>query len=179
MNHSNVLSLPTKPIELLTLSPKGKGNNNMSLPFQFQFYSLIDHGDGLIALRILNPLAINSGFYTCMVASEFGCCSTSCEVTIEEAEEFMREIIPAFIEEPVPVVAMHGSVVSFCARVSPATSKFKWFLCGREITENSRGTIVSTIKFFSSNQITFMNIHIRKLFECVTLHLLIFSRQIT
>lgn len=79
-----------------------------------------------------------------MVASEYGCCSTSCEVTIKEAEEVMRDTIPTFIDEPVPVVAMHGSVVSFCARVSPASSKVKWFISGREITESSRGTIVSS-----------------------------------
>lgn len=109
----------------------------------FPLISLIDHGDGLIALRVLNPLAIDSGFYTCMVASEYGCCSTSCEVIIREAEEVVRETIPAFIDEPVPVVAMHGSVVSFCGRVSPAAAKVKWFVCGREITESSRGTIVS------------------------------------
>lgn len=113
--------------------------------FGLAFYlpSLIDHGDGLIALRVLNPLAIDSGFYTCMVASEYGCCSTSCEVTIKEAKEVVRETIPTFIDEPVPVVAMHGSVVSFCGRVSPISSKVKWFVCGREITESSRGTIVS------------------------------------
>lgn len=104
---------------------------------------LIDHGDGLIALRVFNPMAIDSGFYTCMVASEYGCCSTSCEVTIKEAAEVVRETIAAFIEEPVPVVAMHGSVVSFCARISPVAAKVKWFVCGREITESSRGTIVS------------------------------------
>lgn len=78
-----------------------------------------------------------------MVASEYGCCSTSCGVVIKEAEEVVRETIPAFIDEPVPVVAMHGSVVSFCARVSPVAAKVKWFVCGREITESSRGTIVS------------------------------------
>lgn len=104
---------------------------------------MIDHGDGLIALRVLNPLAVDSGFYTCMVASEYGCCSTSCEVIIKEAKEVVREIIPTFIEEPVPVVAMLGSVVSFCTRVAPVASKVKWFVCGREITESSRGTIVS------------------------------------
>lgn len=112
--------------------------------FLYTIDSLIDHGDGLIALRILNPLQIYSGFYTCMVASEYGCCSTSCEVTIKEAGEVMRDTIPTFIDEPVPVVAMHGSVVSFCARVLPTTSKVKWFISGREITESSRGTIVSS-----------------------------------
>lgn len=110
--------------------------------FQFNF-RLIDHGDGLIALRILNPLAIHSGSYTCMIASEYGCCSTSCEVTINEQKELLRETIPTFLKTPLPVVAMHGSVVSFRARITPIESKAKWFICGREITENSRGAIVS------------------------------------
>lgn len=86
---------------------------------------------------------MDSGCFTCMVASEYGCCSTSCEVQINQAAEVDRDIVPVFIEEPVPVIAMHGSVVSFCARVSPIATKVKWFICGREITESSRATIVS------------------------------------
>lgn len=106
----------------------------------------IDHGDGLIALRILNPLAKNSGSYTCMIASDFGCCTTSCEITIKEQKELLRETIPNFMIKPLPVVAMHGSVVSFCARVEPIEAKVKWFICGREVTENSRGIIVSVFE---------------------------------
>lgn len=82
-----------------------------------------------------------------MIASEYGCCTTSCEIIIREANEVIRESIPTFIKEPVPVVAMNGSAVSFCARVSPISSKMKWFICGREITENTRGTIVSKHNF--------------------------------
>lgn len=114
------------------------------MTYLFLWIRLIDHGDGLITLRIMNPLSIDSGSYTCMVASEFGCCTTTADVTISETSNVLRETIPTFVKELVPAVAMHGSVVSFCARVSPITSKVKWFICGREITENSRGTIVST-----------------------------------
>lgn len=114
---------------------------------------MIDHGDGLIALRILNPTVKDSGCFTCMVASEYGCCSTSCEIIIKQAAEIARDIIPEFIEEPFPVTAMHGSVVSFCARVSPIAAKVKWFICGREITESTRATIVSDLKFMKQKLI--------------------------
>lgn len=106
------------------------------------FSSFIDHGDGLIVLRICNLLKRNSGSYTCMIASEYGCCSTSCEVKVSEQNELFTETLPKFTKNPVPVVAMHGSVVSFRARIEPIESKVKWFICGREITENSRGAIV-------------------------------------
>lgn len=106
--------------------------------------SFIDHGDGLITLRLLEPLAIDSGIYTCIVTSEYGCCTTSNEVAIVEEPDPVREIVPEFVKELVPAVAMHGSVVSFCARVTPVTSKVKWFICGREINENTRGIMVST-----------------------------------
>lgn len=121
----------------------------------------------------MDPSAIDSGSYTCMVASEYGCCTTTTDVVISEANEVLRETIPIFLKELVPVVAMHGSVVSFCARVSPITSKVKWFICGREITENSRGTIVSIafIVLFSSLNTTFnptvMNMH-----KCVWIYVL-------
>lgn len=106
-------------------------------------FRIIDHGDGLIALRVLN--AINSGchYFTCMVASEYGCCSTSCEIIVKKVDEIAQEMVPTFIEEISPVVAMHGSVVSFCARVSPSAAKVKWFICGREVTDNTRSTVVS------------------------------------
>lgn len=120
------------------------------LMHQFELFSLgiriIDHGDGLIALRVMKAMVSGCHLFTCMVASEYGCCSTSCEVSIQPSVDVAAEMIPKFIEEPVPVVAMHGSVVSFCARVDPIVSKIKWFICGREITENTRGTIVSNLR---------------------------------
>lgn len=115
----------------------------------FHFHSFIDHGDGLVSLRVHEPLAIDSGIYTCVVTSEYGCCTTSNEVTIVEDSNCVREIVPEFIKELVPAVAMHGSLVSFCARVTPVTSKVKWFICGREINENTRGITVSHCLLFS------------------------------
>ncbi len=41
------------------------------------------------------------------------------------------------------VVAAHGTVVSFCARVSPVHAKVKWSICGRVASEDTRGIQVS------------------------------------
>lgn len=116
----------------------------------FFVFRFIDHGDGLVVLRVIEPLAIDSGLYSCVIASEYGCCVTSTEVTIDPVDETQCEKAPEFIKELVPVVAMHGSVIAFCARVSPPTSHFKWTICGREINENSRGMMVS-ISFKNRN----------------------------
>lgn len=104
----------------------------------------IDHGDGLIALRILDPFVYDSGRYTCTVRSDYGKCETSCDVSIyevSEQEEF--ETKPVFIKSPQTVAAAHGTVVSFCARVSPVYAKVKWSICGRSVAEDTRGILVS------------------------------------
>lgn len=106
-------------------------------------YRMIDHGDGLLALRITNPIYTDSSIYTCVIASEYGCCTTSCEVNIRAAHDMIREPIPTFIIETEPAVAMVGSNVSFCSKFAPISARSKWFVCGREINENTRGTIVS------------------------------------
>lgn len=98
----------------------------------------------------MDPLSIDSGAYTCIVTSDYGCCVTSSEINIMEKTQNIRETIPTFIKKPVPVVAMDASVASYCVRVSPVTAKVKWFICGREITDSSRGIIVS-ISRFSNN----------------------------
>lgn len=59
---------------------------------------------------------------------------------MSEQEEF--EIKPVFIKSPQPVVAAYGTVVSFCARVSPVHAKVKWSTCGRVLTEDTRGILV-------------------------------------
>lgn len=103
----------------------------------------IDHGEGVIALRILDPFVYDSGRYTCTVRSDYGKCETSCNVSIYEVlerDEF--ETKPVFIKPPQMVVAAYGTVVSFCARVSPVHAKVKWSVCGRVLTEDTRGILV-------------------------------------
>lgn len=124
-----------------------KKKNTYFLVLLFRF---VDHGNGLITLRVLDPLSIDSGIYTCVITSEYGCCVTSGEVNIIDSEETLPIVAPEFMKTPISTVAMHGSTVAYCTRVSPVTSKVKWFVCGREITENSRGFLVSRSFLFLS-----------------------------
>lgn len=112
-------------------------------------HSMIDHGDGLLALRIANPVSQDSGSYTCNIASEYGCCTTTCEIIINNATcKLSQESMPTFIEEPLPVVTTHGTSLSFHVRTSPDSAITKWFICGREITESAIAKIVSRCYFF-------------------------------
>ncbi|KAJ6643194.1 Myosin light chain kinase, smooth muscle [Pseudolycoriella hygida] len=106
-------------------------------------FRYIDHGEGLICLRILDPFVFDSGTYTCSVQSDYGKCETSCEVHISEvSQQDELEMKPVFIKSPQAVVAAYGSVVSFCARVSPVYAKVRWSICGRNVTEDTRGILV-------------------------------------
>lgn len=107
-------------------------------------YRYIDHGDGLISLRITDPFVFDSGRYTCVVRSDYGKCETSCNVIVTEvSEQEELDLRPVFIKSPQPVVAAYGAVVSFCARVTPVHATVKWSICGRSLTEDTRGILVS------------------------------------
>lgn len=114
----------------------------------------IDHGEGMISLRILDPFVFDSGRYTCIVRSDYGKCETSCDVVISEvSEQDEFEMKPVFIKSPQTVVAAYGTVVSFCARVSPVHAKVQWSVCGRALTEDTRGILVSLKEIFNVTQI--------------------------
>lgn len=104
----------------------------------------MDHGGGLIVLRIIDPFVFDSGTYTCVVRSAFGTCNSRCTVVISEMVDVRHEddTMPVFLKQPVPVVALHGSVVSFCAKVWPAHTQVKWSICEREMKETTRGILV-------------------------------------
>lgn len=103
----------------------------------------IDHGDGVLTLRIYDPFVFDSGYYSCTVSSKYGECETKCAVDIEESEDNLLDILPEFLKHPLPSVALPGSIVSFCTRVTPIDSQIHWSVCGREINSESKGFSVS------------------------------------
>lgn len=117
----------------------------MKLCLSYDFiFRYIDHGNGLICLRILDPFIGDSGEYSCCVVTDHGTCATSTKVTISDAmHEPFR--MPVFEKHPVPIAANYGAVVSFCAKVLPLDAQVKWSICGREVAENVRGIMVSVI----------------------------------
>lgn len=111
----------------------------------------IDHGDGLLALRINDPFVFDTGRYTCVVQTLHGKCHTSGMVTVSEIIAGNRnddKLTPTFVKHPVPVVAVLNSTASFCARILPASTEVTWSVCGRSVTETTPGIVVSTKVIF-------------------------------
>lgn len=103
----------------------------------------IDHGNGMLTLRIQDPFVFDSGRYSCTIITSVGDCTTWCDVEIEDTYENLFDEIPEFIKLPLPTVALHGSTASFCTRVTPVDSEVVWSVCGCEITNDRKGFAVS------------------------------------
>lgn len=103
----------------------------------------IDHGDGTLTLRIQDPFVFDSGRYSCVITTPAGDVETECDVEIEEFDESLSEEIPVFVKFPLPAISLPGNSASFCARVTPIDSNVTWSICGREITNDMKGFVVS------------------------------------
>ena len=97
----------------------------------------------MLTLRIFDPFVFDSGRYSCTVTTVHGTCKTESNVDISEAIDNFLDILPQFIKYPLPTVALPGSLVSFCARVSPVDSEVVWSVCGRDVSVDSKGFSVS------------------------------------
>ncbi|GAB0100344.1 muscle M-line assembly protein unc-89 [Sergentomyia squamirostris] len=99
----------------------------------------IDHGNGLLALRIEDPFVPDSGMYRCVITSSMGECETSCSLIVTEDNDESssasteQQLKPHFVKPPLPVVSHPGTEVAFSVRVSPPQSRISWYLNGREI----------------------------------------------
>uniref|UniRef100_A0A1B0CWT0 Muscle M-line assembly protein unc-89 n=1 Tax=Lutzomyia longipalpis TaxID=7200 RepID=A0A1B0CWT0_LUTLO len=100
----------------------------------------IDHGDGLLVLRIEDPFVQDSGVYRCVITSSGGKCETSCPVfvteSVDESSDSPEMLKPHFSKPPLPVVSHPGAEVAFSARISPPQSRISWYLNGREIGQD-------------------------------------------
>ncbi|XP_068144679.1 muscle M-line assembly protein unc-89 isoform X5 [Drosophila tropicalis] len=112
-------------------------------------FNYIDHGNGLLALRINDAFDIDSGCYTCQVFSQSasggsdvdcGCdCSSGGELCVLErdltdsdAEESIQ-----VLKSPLPVVCGAGGEAVYYARVYPCQAEAEWFLNGKLIEDDS------------------------------------------
>lgn len=113
-------------------------------------FRYIDHGDGLLTLRIADPFVLDAGEFVCHVRTDSGLeCETSGHLAVEEcaggANDDDEENGLQFVKRPVPVMAFHGAVVTFCAKVWPLEAQVVWTICGRDVNESTRGIMVSGV----------------------------------
>lgn len=128
--------------EILIFKPSALNTLKYRFSHRFRY---IDHGNGVLTLRIQDPFAgMDCGDYKCIITSTNGECQSHCNVDVEETYECVAEMMPEFIKKPLPLIAMESNaVVSFCTRVSPVDSEVVWSICGREITNNVKDCAVS------------------------------------
>ncbi|CRL00790.1 CLUMA_CG014043, isoform B [Clunio marinus] len=106
----------------------------------------IDHGKGVLTLRITDPFIFDSGNYSCTVTTPYGDCTTSCDIEIEEPFDNISHIIPEFVKAPLPTVAFPGNSASFCARVSPVDSIVQWSVSGVDITDDDKDFVIERLE---------------------------------
>lgn len=120
--------------------------------FMIFTHSHIDHGNGLLSLRIYHAIEKDAGLYSCRIFVDgmAECvCLTSTELQISprarRADSSRQEV--CFLKTPLPVIADIEETVTFCARVHPANAISRWFLCGHEIDENDSDQFSVRIRF--------------------------------
>ncbi|XP_036332534.1 muscle M-line assembly protein unc-89-like [Rhagoletis pomonella] len=108
-------------------------------------FNQIDHGNGILCLRINDAFDLDTGEYACEVRTAAGLtCSTACQLNITDAEEerlsalAQHECQPTLLKSPLPLLTTVGAAeVAFCARVYPPEANVQWFVGGREIVEEN------------------------------------------
>lgn len=112
-------------------------------------FTYIDHGEGLLALRIHDPFCLDTGAFSCVIRTTNSSCQTDTQLevteitTVGKIDDDSKDRLE-FVKLPLPVVALQGSVVSFAANVLPLDAIVSWSISGREVNEATRGILVST-----------------------------------
>uniref|UniRef100_A0A0K8UDN7 Myosin light chain kinase, smooth muscle n=4 Tax=Bactrocera latifrons TaxID=174628 RepID=A0A0K8UDN7_BACLA len=124
-------------------------------------FNQIDHGNGVLCLRINDVFDLDSGKYTCEVRTASGLtCSTTCQLSVDEIADVV-ESAPILLKSPLAVLTNAGAdEVVFCAHVHPPEASVQWFVAGREIVsdyvdeENANDSLVGEItKQFGASRV--------------------------
>lgn len=107
----------------------------------------IDHGSGVICLRLLDPFVVDSGEYTCVVRNSKGAeVQTKCQLDVVEKpdyEERNRDPRPEFVTLPAAVYTRTGADVTFQCQVIPDDAEVQWLLNGNALNNEMDGVAVS------------------------------------
>uniref|UniRef100_W8AQC6 Myosin light chain kinase, smooth muscle n=1 Tax=Ceratitis capitata TaxID=7213 RepID=W8AQC6_CERCA len=104
-------------------------------------FNHIDHGNGVICLRINDAFDLDSGEYACEVRTAAGLtCTTACQLSVIETDDEClsspaeHDCQPILLKSPLPVLTNAGAAeAAFCARVYPPDANVQWFVGGHEI----------------------------------------------
>ncbi|XP_037942022.1 myosin light chain kinase, smooth muscle-like, partial [Teleopsis dalmanni] len=100
-------------------------------------FNYIDHGNGILCLRIHDAFDLDSGIYACKITTIDGySCCTSGQLTVFES---VADDTPILLKTPLPAIAYLGSKASFCAKIHSSGKQrlpveANWYVCGRKVT---------------------------------------------
>lgn len=113
-----------------------------------EYFSYIDHGNGLLALRILDPFCIDSGLYSCLITSIYGETETSARLVVSEECMDNYNEIPILMELSSPVIEYQNKHVSFSAKfLTSDNSKIFWNVGGINVTPSCSNFMVRFLHF--------------------------------
>lgn len=131
-----------------------KWNKNDCLIPDSDDFKYIDFQNGLIGLRVKDPFSQDSGKVKCVLTNGEETIETETNLTVLAADETLTMASVKFVETPKALVCNFGDVASFYASVSPASTKTRWFVQGKEVTATSEEFMVSIFScIFCSKQI--------------------------
>ncbi|XP_075167097.1 stretchin-Mlck isoform X1 [Haematobia irritans] len=108
-------------------------------------FSYIDHGNGLLCLRIYDAFDLDSGLYTCLLTTNNGSqCSTSTSLNIERHSSMVDASGLELLKSPLPVLLTltadgnetYSSKATFCCRVYPSDAQVTWYVCGQAVNDD-------------------------------------------
>lgn len=109
----------------------------------------IDHGNGLLTLRIMDTFDLDAGYYECVVRNVEGqIIKTHCELVVEDVDCCYIEPTVCFLKKPLPLIAFPEDIAVFCAKVHPPNIRTKWMVNGRAIQVESSGYQVSSFEIY-------------------------------
>lgn len=123
-----------------------KDGNSVPNGEDFQF---IDHGNGVLCLRLSDPFLLDSGSYTCVITNESGDqIQTSCTLSVTETVlTSVKNARPEFIKLPQAVFTRSGADITIECRIEPADSDLVWIVNGHTMTNELDGVAVSGYTF--------------------------------
>lgn len=110
----------------------------------------IDHGHGVVGLRLTDPFLVDFGYYKCIVKNVNGDqVESGCEFSVieKECEKSELNVRPEFENFPQPVFIRSGSDVTYACRVQPRDAELTWIVNGLVMTNELEGVAVSNSNF--------------------------------
>ncbi|XP_058057771.1 myosin light chain kinase, smooth muscle-like [Anopheles bellator] len=117
-------------------------------------FAYIDHGNGMLGLRLKDPFLDDAGLYECTIETATQQLTATCYLDVLEQEQPSSESATEngsidlpdtaaaaadFVRYPLSQIAVEGDNVEYCACVHPPDAPLRWYVRGAEVTSGTKG----------------------------------------